>query len=323
MQLVVKNFDLTFFDNIGSGRINNLQDFQHPGFEKSYLIQMQNIKQEGMNIFLGLTADRTMTIQFQHQLSDSPVTNPFQMNALLPNVTSPQSFTYSNGVAGNRAIELLELIPDLNAEQKAGANRFSNQFISTESTVSYRQQTPEGLLWTTKLPSSSQSNGAVFLASPGITIIPLLAAIAVPNFLEAQVRAKVSRVRADSRSAATALEAYYIDNNQYPANPAYDGDNSWLTAVTQPIAYITSDAIMDPFMGNASSLRYYQFTDQQSEYPDLPRYIIYSAGPDEDYDLGIDNGTLLQMRSKDDFKKFEYDPQNGTVSNGDIIRFSY
>ncbi len=50
-----------------------------------------------------------------------------------------------------------------------------------------------------------------------IAIIAILAAIAVPNFLEAQVRAKVSRVKADQRSLATGLESYYIDNNSYPA----------------------------------------------------------------------------------------------------------
>ncbi|MBN1477342.1 prepilin-type N-terminal cleavage/methylation domain-containing protein, partial [Candidatus Sumerlaeota bacterium] len=49
-----------------------------------------------------------------------------------------------------------------------------------------------------------------------VAIIAILAAIAVPNFLEAQTRAKVSRVKADIRSVATALEAYIVDYNMYP-----------------------------------------------------------------------------------------------------------
>src|SRR5215211_3402823 len=49
-----------------------------------------------------------------------------------------------------------------------------------------------------------------------VAIIAILAAIAVPNFLEAQTRAKVSRVKNDQRSLATGLEAYYVDNNSYP-----------------------------------------------------------------------------------------------------------
>lgn len=49
-----------------------------------------------------------------------------------------------------------------------------------------------------------------------VAIIAILAAIAVPNFLEAQTRAKVSRAVSDMRTVATALEVYYIDNNKYP-----------------------------------------------------------------------------------------------------------
>jgi prepilin-type N-terminal cleavage/methylation domain-containing protein len=41
-----------------------------------------------------------------------------------------------------------------------------------------------------------------------VAIIAILAAIAVPNFLEAQVRAKVSRAHSDMRSIAIALEGY-------------------------------------------------------------------------------------------------------------------
>src|SRR5687767_11253654 len=49
-----------------------------------------------------------------------------------------------------------------------------------------------------------------------VAIIAILAAIAVPNFLEAQTRAKVSRARADMRTEATALEMYRLDSNMYP-----------------------------------------------------------------------------------------------------------
>ena len=54
-----------------------------------------------------------------------------------------------------------------------------------------------------------------------VAIIAILAAIAVPNFLEAQTRARVSRVKADMRTYATAIEAYIVDNNivPYPGSP--------------------------------------------------------------------------------------------------------
>ena len=40
-----------------------------------------------------------------------------------------------------------------------------------------------------------------------VAIIAILAAIAVPNFLEAQTRAKIGRAMNDMRSLATALES--------------------------------------------------------------------------------------------------------------------
>ena len=49
-----------------------------------------------------------------------------------------------------------------------------------------------------------------------VAIIAILAAIAVPNLLEAQVRSKVSRAKADMRSLATGIEAYAVDYNRPP-----------------------------------------------------------------------------------------------------------
>ena len=49
-----------------------------------------------------------------------------------------------------------------------------------------------------------------------VAIIAILAAIAVPNFLDAQMRSKVSRVKADIRSMVTAVESYAVDHNGYP-----------------------------------------------------------------------------------------------------------
>src|SRR5881394_947064 len=87
-----------------------------------------------------------------------------------------------------------------------------------------------------------------------VGIISILALIAVPNFLEAQIRAKVTRGKADLRTIATALEAYHVDTNHYP--PDYDSniypgvtvvDESLTYAqLTTPIAYITS-VPRDPF----------------------------------------------------------------------------
>lgn len=80
-----------------------------------------------------------------------------------------------------------------------------------------------------------------------VAIIAILAAIAVPNFLEAQIRSKVSRAQADIRSISTALEAYCVDYRHYPPNPDPSrGFNVTPYQVTTPIAYISSRPI-DPF----------------------------------------------------------------------------
>jgi type II secretion system protein G len=50
-----------------------------------------------------------------------------------------------------------------------------------------------------------------------IAIIGILAAIAIPNLLSAVQRGKQKRTMADMRTLATAVEAYAVDNNQYPA----------------------------------------------------------------------------------------------------------
>ncbi len=82
-----------------------------------------------------------------------------------------------------------------------------------------------------------------------VAIIAILAAIAVPNFLEAQVRSKVSRVKADLRSTAVAVESYRVDNNAYAFYP-YSGEDPYAVFLpylgftpplfTTPVAYLSS-----------------------------------------------------------------------------------
>jgi len=89
-----------------------------------------------------------------------------------------------------------------------------------------------------------------------VAIIAILAAIAVPNFLEAQTRSKVSRTRSDMRTMATALESYYTDSNAYPNSHRFgvpidpggtDGGFRILERLSTPVAYISSALIVDPF----------------------------------------------------------------------------
>lgn len=166
-----------------------------------------------------------------------------------------------------------------------------------------------------------------------VGIIAILAAIAMPNFLEAQVRAKCARVKNDLRVVATAWEAYAVDNNRYPV----DWDNNpigaeWsqvgLIEVTTPIAYISSWPV-DPFsvmMNPARNEFAPHFEAASCEYA----YCIYSLGPNfvEEFD-GNDqwpDGIYDSMPGRNGqmytgpICMRPYDPTNGAISDGDIHR---
>ena len=50
-----------------------------------------------------------------------------------------------------------------------------------------------------------------------VAIIGIIAAIAIPNLLNAIQRGKQKRTMADMRAVGTAVESYAVDNNKYPA----------------------------------------------------------------------------------------------------------
>lgn len=61
-----------------------------------------------------------------------------------------------------------------------------------------------------------------------VAIIGIIAAIAIPNLLNAIQRGKQKRSMADMRAIGTSVEAYAVDNNMYPA-------------AGSPVTVITSD----------------------------------------------------------------------------------
>lgn len=121
-----------------------------------------------------------------------------------------------------------------------------------------------------------------------VAIIAILAGIAVPNFLEAQTRAKVARIKNDHRAISTALETYHIDHNVYPEQGDTTGDTAptitdpgrvWgrdgqkpiAWRLSTPIAYLTStEAVFkDPFFngfGKASTVNDTRFYNYSGDY---------------------------------------------------------
>ncbi len=77
-----------------------------------------------------------------------------------------------------------------------------------------------------------------------VAIIGILAAIAVPNFINAQTRAKIARVQGDFKSYGTAIEVYILDWGAAPWDkPSPAGDHGWassLSRLTTPVAHMSS-----------------------------------------------------------------------------------
>lgn len=169
-----------------------------------------------------------------------------------------------------------------------------------------------------------------------VAIIGILAAIAVPNFLNAQIRAKVARVQSDFRSIRTALESYRVDQNSYPTD-AWRGflrrPNGWIQLST-PVPYINVGQLVDPFkakyinvpdmdrqFGDALyELGTGNHTANYNEYP-FDDWMLNSVGPDSG--LGPDHADDSSLMANYPFSSYlyRYDISNGVVSNGDIYTF--
>jgi prepilin-type N-terminal cleavage/methylation domain-containing protein len=178
-----------------------------------------------------------------------------------------------------------------------------------------------------------------------VAIIAILAAIAVPNFLEAQTRAKVARVKADMRAVATANVTYKVDTGKYILSAEYgtkptgfsNGFHNWVSSrFTTPIAYITTIP-QDPFVKNlplpgvsaaneiyARRIAYHDMSYWLQVRPAYPMYVKVRsiAGDYLFYSFGPDNKQFNEpgttRRSENVYR--DYDPTNGTISLGNIFR---
>ena len=170
-----------------------------------------------------------------------------------------------------------------------------------------------------------------------VGIIAILAAIAMPNYLDAQARAKVSVVANDLRVMTLALESYRVDFNLYPSARGIDGNinnpfknpmSARLSPVTTPIAYVTSvprDVFKCHGAWATGALSIYDTFDYVCA-DDVPTrgsgltsggaWRLNSAGPDLFQAYG---GRPVENYDCNE-KGVDYDPTNGTRSTGDIVR---
>lgn len=188
-----------------------------------------------------------------------------------------------------------------------------------------------------------------------VAIIAILAAIAVPNFLEAQTRAKVSRVMSDLRTLGTAIETYRIDHGKAPADyntgqgdprphpdvanasgilhPGHVIAGKITPGLTTPVSYISNCWIRDPFLSKTESFTEVAFDEQVFSYnPMIPLWgrrvtTQYVTANYKDFygeyrlgSIGPDrdfyNGAAFSTRRH----SVIYDASNGTISSGNIWR---
>ena len=178
-----------------------------------------------------------------------------------------------------------------------------------------------------------------------VAIIAILAAIAVPNFMHAQVRAKLAGTVQSFRNLATVFEAYNADWNTYPPGTANNVEGYQMYAVlSTPISYTTTiynmahEEFYDYDRGGGTIRQdLYEVmwgTNDHVGFPPKPvagtwasktgmfdynvprdNWWIESIGPDRG-----DDSTRTTRYPSPGMSIRIYDPTNGLISDGDLFR---
>jgi len=177
-----------------------------------------------------------------------------------------------------------------------------------------------------------------------VAIIGILAAVAIPNLVNALIRANVARAKSDMRTFETALSAYRMDYGHYFFWSGYKTAGERFHAITTPIAYLTSIPI-DPFSYNRNYLPdtvdYTEMTEEIDYIPYDQRgvmclyanedgrqptdWILLSIGPDlcECYAFLAGKMALGPGVTQRLYTTWLYSPTNGIRSFGNIYHISW
>ncbi|MGC9329028.1 MAG: type IV pilin protein [Candidatus Hinthialibacter sp.] len=190
-----------------------------------------------------------------------------------------------------------------------------------------------------------------------VAIIGILAAIAVPNFLNAQLRAKVARTQADMRAVSQAIFQFQFDKNTMLLD-YWDDDSTWAQErwenefrqvgpkppykrfeepfypLTSPISYLSAPP-QDPFAKVEHSVGF--GADEKGH-----SYIYIDCDPKSGGDgagYGITTKPILKVwehalvsigpdgwigvNSAGHMRGIPYDASNGVMSAGDLVRFGH
>jgi prepilin-type N-terminal cleavage/methylation domain-containing protein len=194
-----------------------------------------------------------------------------------------------------------------------------------------------------------------------VAVIAILAAIAVPNFLMAQTRSKISRTLSDMAALNAALRIYGAQYDAYPPNspkiveqlkvaedqsasveaPVFNNQpnrrgahyqfldsSGWdLTRLTTPAAWISNALPMDVFKKSYKNL--------MQEEPPNPLLYINLADLQKDARtcstaaawgfviISYGPNQSLDLSGPPSEPLLIYDPTNGTVSDGDVVSYGW
>lgn len=178
-----------------------------------------------------------------------------------------------------------------------------------------------------------------------VAIIGILAAIAVPNFLNAQMRAKLAQVESNFKALGTAFELYRVDFNSYPLHDPSHRQNVMNNGLTTPIAYI-AQMPKDIFQQSKMAVTTALASTAVAELHPEPFYAPAYGHPGMDSIPARGSGSDLTVRFRADPQQYNkaqamwpngryvvsvgpdtehdypgvYNVSNGLVSRGDIIR---
>jgi len=183
-----------------------------------------------------------------------------------------------------------------------------------------------------------------------IAIITVITAIAVPNLISANVKAKVKGIKAEMGSIAIALEDYRVDEGDYPIDPEHTGSGYGADVIaglgdfdgyedaiglgklvfpdgaSNPVYLYRIPG--DPFndggeeewdgTNGAHDNHYSYFTANASgaaSSTEAKYWALVSYGPDKILDVT----SYSDARDAYDNGTDLYDPDSGITSNGDIV----
>jgi prepilin-type N-terminal cleavage/methylation domain-containing protein len=187
-----------------------------------------------------------------------------------------------------------------------------------------------------------------------IAIILILIAIALPNFIEAQIRSKMAHVKSEFRTIETALMAYRQQNPRYPfaestgvapykRHHGYpEGPRIRFTLeLTTPVKFLPSVEFIDPFIGSGAVsdqhgdheysyyfLNYETFALLRPSPPNTFEGWALCSWAVDTYDSGCSWLPQIVVNAKKQGIPIDpgayitiYSPTNGIRSRGDIAKY--